>query len=183
MKKRILLLGVVLALVAVLAVPTAALAVTGETTVTGEVPATYTLTVPTNIPLPSLVPGATVISASGYELKLDTNVSGKSVTLTVRDKEQINHIGQMYCTAASYALDAPLKVKGGNATTDGSAIAGFTPLLTSGGPTLKIVDGKSITAGETYKPTGDFYVQQAVEALAKPGSYSLTLYFTATFSS
>jgi hypothetical protein len=173
----------VLALVAVLAVPTAALAVTktGETTVTGEVPTTYTLTVPTNIPLPSLVPGTPVTSASGYELKLDTNVSG-TVILTVRDKEQANHIGQMYCTAASYALSTPLKVKGGSATTDSSAIQSYTLLPTAAGDKLTIVDTKPISAGVTYKPTGDFYVQQAVEADAKVGSYSLTLYFTATFS-
>jgi hypothetical protein len=178
------LLGVVLALVAVLAVPTAALAAvtqTGETTVTGEVPTTYTLTVPTSIPLPSLVPGTTVTSASGYKLNLDSNVDG-TITLTVRDKEQTDHIGQMYCTAESYALVTPLKVKGGHATTDGSQIANFTPLPTGGGTALIIVDGKSITAGVTYEPTGDLYVQQVVEALAKPGSYSLTLYFTATFS-
>ena len=174
----------VLALVAVLAVPTAALAAvtqTGETTVTGEVPTTYTLTVPASIPLPSLVPGTTVTSASGYELKLDSNVDG-TVTLTVRDKEQTSDIGQMYCTTESYALSTPLKVKGGSATTDSSAIESYTPLPTSGGEKLTIVDGRSITAGVTYKPTGDFYVQQAVEALAKPGSYSLTLYFAATFS-
>ena len=179
--KKILLLGVVLALVAVLAVPTAALAVTGETTVTGEVPATYTLTVPPTISLPSLVPGTAVTSTPGETISMKTNVSG-TVALTVRDKEPTSHIGQMYCSAATYALTDPLKVQCGTSADDGSAIESYTALPTSGGSTLTIVDAKSITAGVTYNPAADLYVRQVVESAAPAGDYSLTLLFTATFS-
>ena len=62
MKKRILTLGMVLALVSVLVMPTAALATT--TDVTGDVVEGYTFTAPTAIPLGSMTPGTPATGSS-----------------------------------------------------------------------------------------------------------------------
>ena len=181
MKKRILVLSMVLALVAALAVPTAALAAvtkTGETTVTGEVPATYTLTVPSPITMPSLVRGTTQTSDAAT-LSMITSETGYSVTLTVRDKKTSGAIGQMVRTD-DQALTNPLKVKGG-ASGDGSEIVTYTALPTAAGSVLTIASGKALTA-DTLHTIGNFYCQQVVASGDLTGNYSLTLLFVATFS-
>lgn len=181
MKKKILVLGVALVLLSALVVPTAALAETGESSVGGTVGASYSLSVPTPITLPPLVPNTTVESSAVADIAIDTSTTG-TVTLTVRDKEQASHIGQLYCTAASYPLTAPLKVKCGTSATDDSAIEAYTALPTVVTTTLTIVNAKAISAGVTYNPAAGLFVEQAVEAIAEAGDYSLILYFEATFS-
>ena len=80
MKKKILTLGMVLALVAVLVVPGAVLA-TDTTEVTGTVTQGYTFTAPSTVPLGSMAPSATPYKANSAGGRLDgNNAAGYTVT-------------------------------------------------------------------------------------------------------
>jgi len=179
MPKRFALIAV-FALVGLLAAPVAVLAATGETEVTGTVASVYTLTVPPGIALPALNPGTTVQSTA-VALSINTNVAGKTVTLSVRDKEQVSHIGKMYSAAITTALANSLKVKGGLAA-DGSEIAADFVALPAAASTVKnIAVNKALTVGTTYS-ISDFACQQVVAAGDLAGNYALTLLFEATFN-
>ena len=80
MKKKILTLGMVLALVVVLVVPGAVLA-NGTTEVTGTVTEGYTFTAPSTVALGSMAPSVTPYKANSADGRLDgNNAAGYTVT-------------------------------------------------------------------------------------------------------
>ncbi len=164
MKKRILALSTVLALVSLIAAPMAVLAVTGGTVISGTIANTADLTVPTNISFGtfaidnntgSATAGSVVANAAGW-------------TLTVADIKTTN---TDYMTkngsSDTVKLAQPLLV--GTTVNNCGTIAAYQALLLAEG---------------TYGDAGTFsiplYVSQVVGTGDAAGAYSITLTYTVT---
>jgi hypothetical protein len=170
-KKRILTLSIALTLLAVLVVPRAAFAdVSGGTTVTGTVLAYYTLTAPAGFSL-TLNP-AQATSSPGKTLSVATNDSGMtSVRINVKG------------TAGQTGM---LKSSGGTSLSTALTLAG-TGLTTQ---TLSDTDLALIAAAvlgasgaEKVWSVSDLVITQPAFTAVPAGSYTITITFTATFSS
>ncbi len=120
MKKRILTLGVVLALVVVLVMPTAALA--GNTTgVTATVVTGYEFTAPSAIVLSNIAPRILPYTGTSSDGRLIGNaVVGYSVSGT---DAKTGNKGKM--TVGSNALGAKLKIGAASASNDADTVVGF----------------------------------------------------------
>ncbi len=178
MKKKILVVGLVLALVIVLVMPMAALAgnpATDTTLVSGQIAWEYTITPPAAITL------GTFNTVQDYE------VTGKSISVSTTDPTVTQcgiKVKDTKTTTTGYltldgadAVDTTkltnsLKVMGGGQSS-------YTPLTISE-VSLRAPNASLATANIT-----DFAVKQTIEAgdLSKAtGTYKLTMTFTATFS-
>ena len=163
--KKILLLGVILALVAVLVVPMAAFAATGTTQITGTVAQTIALTqVPGTFSL-DLVPGTSPES----ENKTVT-VKANHVGWTLTVKEAGGSPDGKMAKADATPLANAMQVKGGEQESyetllDGAAVT----LVASGNATSE--SGRSIN---------DIKFKQQVTWADLAGDYSITVTFTAT---
>ena len=168
MKKRILILGMVLALVAAMAMPMVALAgSTGTTEVSGQIAWEYTITPPAAITL------GTFNTAKDYE------ATGKSISVSTTDPtitmcgikvKDTKGTDVGFLMNGAIKLTNPLQVMGGALT--------YSPLTEE--RTLRIDSTPILDAGMS-----NFGVKQTIASgdLTKAaGSYSLTLTFTATFS-
>ena len=161
MKRRILALASILALVAALAVPMAALA---TTEVTGTQPATAELTAPSAIGIGSFTTGANT-GNSGTPGQVVANTAGW--TLSVEDNNQAADTGKMLTGATP--LTSALGV-GINATAaDGGAFTAYQTGLQG-----------STGYGTVTTFSIPLYVNQPVVASDAPGAYSLTVKYTAT---
>ena len=152
MKKRILLVGVVLALVATLAVPAVALAgSTGTTTVTGTQANIIEVTAPS------------AISFGTFSIGLN---SGHSTTN-----------GAMECNGTTWHVTAKDEKteNAGLMTFDGNKLAGKLQINSQESGTYLTAD-----SGITYTDTTTlpFYVKQNVAASDKAGAYTITITFT-----
>ncbi len=180
MKKRILALGMVLALVAVLAAPMVVLAAgTGHdtTTVSGTNPTTYALVPPDDITLSTFVVGSN--SAINKTVKAQTNdASVSAVKMEVRDQKTSDNIGYMQ-KADITKLSAKFQVQGGDLGT-----GSWTSLPEAVMGTLILEDYGSLSGTPPYYyQITDFGVNQPIANLAAEaaGDYSITLLFIATF--
>ena len=157
MKKRILLVGVVLALVATLAVPAVALAgSTGTTTVTGTQANIIEVTAPSAISFGTFIVGS--------------------------NSKQSTTDGTVTCNKTSWHVDAKDLVNGGVMKTSGDvALAGKLTISNNGGTYAAadtgIISGGNPTYGEN-PTTLPFYVKQNVLASDKAGAYTITITFT-----
>lgn len=165
MKKRILTLGMVLALVSVLVMPTAALATT--TGVTGDVVEGYTFTAPSAIPLGSMTPGtpATGDSAGSLEGNSPTGYNVKGIDLNTEvTAGYMLIVGNGTLAAPDYILTNKLQM-GATVAVPNTADTLTTFLTTGAGP---------------IAPTAvPFYVSQtATYADAVQTGYTITITFT-----
>lgn len=177
MKKKILVLGIVLAMVLAVAVPMAVLAQsdTGTTDVEGDVGNTYTLTPPIAQDFLTFSQGDNSITT--LTITASTNDIGIStVDIEVRDNNQSSNIGYML-TGGTDPLAAPFQVQGGDLGT-----GGWTNLPTVITTMLTLASGDDISGG-TFSIT-DFGINQPIANLTAEtvGTYTITLYFEATFN-
>ncbi len=165
MKKRILALSMVVALLAVIAVPIATTANAGGTVITGNIASTATLTKPSDINLGTLHVGLNSANSTAGSVV----ANGTGWTLTVSDTKTVTK-GYMTLGGADNTaeLNYPLTVC---TTSNGSfgTIAEYQALLQG-----------SIHYGEVTTFSIPLFVQQQILAGDQGGSYSITLTFTAT---
>ncbi len=159
MKKKILILGMVVALVSVLVMPTAALATTTE--VSGSVTEGYTFSAPTAIALGSMIPGTPATDNSAGSLE-GNNALGYTVTGV---DEKGTDTG--YMVSGTYVLTNMLLF--GPAASPTATADTVTNFLTTSDITNAAVP---------------FYVSQtATYADAVQSGYSITITFTVTQNS
>jgi len=167
LKKKTLIIGMVLALVAVLVVPTAALAVEGSTQVTGTLAGvTYTLSVPASVSL-TLTRGA---ETSGNVAPITATTDGTNTLVTIEVKDGSVQGGKMRIGTTSTYLTNIMQIEGGTLSK--------TNLLNTN---LALVTNQSLSSG-SYTLSPACKVWQNVAAGDTAGDYSITLTFTATFS-
>ena len=176
MKKRILVLSMVLALVAAMVMPMAALAgnpATGETVVSGTLTYNYTLTPPEAITLGPFIE-ATPYESANKTVSVSTNDGTITMCgITVKDAKT-NTTGYLTLGGVDETakkLTNALEVKGGALT--------YSPLTSE--KTLRVSTTSPVSAANMT----DFAVKQTIASgdLTKTaGTYSLTMTFTATFS-
>jgi len=166
MKKRILILGVVLALVTAMIIPAAVVADTGNTDVTGNiVAATITITAPPAINLGILTWGDNTGNSTG----------SVSVTANSRNPSQSNW--------QVSAIDAK------PSNTGYMVKSGSTPLA-SGKLQISPDNSSWNTADTAITWTGNmsgthsipFYVKQTINQVEVAGNYSITITFTASIT-
>jgi len=150
-----------MASIIVLIVPVTVFAESDTSTLTGSVGATMTISSPETITLPSLVPGSTVESTSQY-VTISTNTSGWS--LIVSENSGSND-GKME-KSGGITMTYPVYVKGGELSNYTSLTSPVTLKNATGGP----------CANQNIE--GIFF-QQQVAANEAPGTYSMTIIFTA----
>jgi hypothetical protein len=154
-KRRILALGIVLALVAALAVPMTVLA--ADTEVTGTWTKSVTLTAPSAIHLGEMVQGNNTGNSTGSVL---SNVDDWTLTVTASDGG--------FMKSGNSTLTTPLGIGMTEGTNNGN--------ITSYNTELEGV--------ETYGDIGTFaiplYVKQVIVPADASGTYSITLTYTVT---
>ncbi len=159
MKSKILSTSLALALVAILAAPLSVLAQdSANTTITGTVGAAITVTAPLTINLPPLVPGTTV-SSPAQTVTVASNTAGWTLTVV---ESGANPDGQM--SNGTTVLANAMLVDGGD---NGAPASLKTPV------TLK---SNGAAGGASLH---DIVFSQQVAANAAPGTYSITVTFTA----
>jgi len=149
-KKRILVLGAVLALVAALVIPTAALA--GDTAVTGNPAATIDITVPGGFAMTPLTPGTTPTS-SGKTITVSANKIGWLVTATDDNVAVTNGKMTAYSVGdALYDPTTPAKLASvmGVIGVSATGATGATVALPTGGA---ILTGTAAVSGQAYTVT------------------------------
>ena len=157
MKNRILVLGMVLALVAALAVPVVALAgSTGTTTVSGTQAAAIEVTAPS------------AIGFGTFSIGLNS--------------KQSTTAGTVVCNKTSWHVTAKDEKteNAGLMTFDGNKLAGKLQINSQESGTYPTAD-----SGITYTDTTTlpFYVKQNVLAIDKAGAYTITITFTGVIES
>ncbi len=166
MKKRILTLGMVLALVSVLVMPTAALATT--TDVTGDVVEGYTFTAPTAIPLGSMTPGTTASGSSTDGSLVGNDPDGYTVTGTDKNTEvtagYMLIMGDGTMAAPNYILGSRHEISDEDAS--------YVPADTA----KTFVD----TSGPTNVAVSLYVIQDVSYADPVDTGYSITITFTVT---
>jgi hypothetical protein len=156
---KIFSVSMVLALVSILVAPAIVLAQdTATTTITGTVGAAITVTAPSNIVLPSLVPGTTVTS-SRQTVTVASNTAGWTLTVV---ESGTNPDGQM--SNGSTLLANDMLVDGG----DNGAPASLESPVT--------LESSGAAGGASLN---DIEFIQPVASNAAPGTYSITVTFTA----
>ncbi len=164
MKKRILAIASVLALVMVLAVPTTVLA--DVTDISATNPEAVEVSDLANFNLPNLSLVAPVENPSAKTVTVSANSA--NWTLTVHDA-----VGGGKMFSASDNLTSAMRVKGGDQS-------GYTNLGGSGAK-VTLVAGTSALSLATGNAIDDIYFQQpAVVYGDLAGSYSITITFTVT---
>ncbi len=161
MKIKILSISLALALIAILVAPLTVLAqgtVSANTTITGTVGAAITVTAPLAINLPPLVPGTTV-STPPQTVTVVSNTAGW--TLTVVDSGA-NPDGQT--SNGNTVLANAMLVDGGD---NGAPASLKTPVT---------LESSGAAGGASLN---DIVFSQQVAANASPGTYSITVTFTA----
>ncbi len=159
MKKRILVLSMLVALVGVLITPMAVLADT--TDITGTVPVVVEVIAPVDFAMASLTPVNSPITSSAQTANVSAN---KAWTLNVKESGG-GEDGKMYSTSGN--LTAEMTVTGGD---EGAYVSLATPgadLETAG-----VAGGAQLIS--------DIYFRQAVAWTDIPGNYSITVVFTAS---
>ena len=161
MKRIIATLATLMALVSILIVPSVARADSGSgnTVIDGTVASTITVTAPGAFGLGTLTPGQTITSTPEKTVNVATNLP--TWTLTAAELGT-GADGQM--AKGTTALGNPLNIKGGSQT---SYVSLATPV------TLK-------TGGAGGGGVTDVSFQQIVPASPAPGTYSITVVFTAS---
>ena len=177
MKNKILVLGLVLALVAVMVMPMAVSAAnptSGNTTVQGSIGVTYTINVPTTIILGPFTT-AQAYAATGKSITVSTNDPTQTTCgITVADSKTAS---KGFLTLAG-ADDAAKELTVALTVAGGDLGASYFPLSTD--RTLKVSTTPIASAN-----IADFAVSQTIASgdLTKAaGTYSLIMTFTATFS-
>jgi hypothetical protein len=171
--KRLLAIGVVLALVGVMAAPMAAMAAgndTGNSTVTGDLTATYTVTAPATI---SLGPFALIQQYQSGDTTITVSTTDPSSTecvIKVKDaNEDLPNQGKMK-NGADYLTNA-IQVKGGE-------IVSYDSLTTEKTlDTITLASGSGSLANVSVAQTID-----GADFAKAHGTYALTLVFTGTFN-
>jgi hypothetical protein len=157
-KKRILILGMVLALVAALAVPIVALAGnTGTTTVSGTQASVIEVTAPTTISF-----GAFSIGVNSGQSATNGTVACNGTTWSVTAKDlKVSDAGLM--TSGANKLAGKLQISSQESSGYAAADTGITY--------------------ESNPTTIPFYVKQNVAASDKAGAYTITITFTGVIDS
>ncbi len=170
MKKRILTLSIVLALLAVLVVPTAAFADVSEgTTVTGTVLSYYTLSAPAGFSL-TLIPAQDTSSPS-KTLSVATN-DGTMASVIINVNGTSGQAGKLKSGGTS--LSTALKLAGTGLT---------TTTLSDSDQALITAATLSASPPEKVWSVSDLVITQPAFDAVPAGSYIITITFTATFSS
>ena len=173
MSKKILALGLVLALAAVMVIPVAVSAATsGDTTVSGEVSAVLEVTAPDAITLNSLIGASgddtgsssngsvTCTDANGYTLKINSNrADGKMAS----GGNELNGVLRVSTTLTTST----------GATVTNAALSDVTVTTTSN-QTVGTTSAPGVSGSNTFSVS----VKQAKQSTAAAGTYSLTLTFT-----
>ena len=167
MTKRMLVVGVVLALVAAMIIPAAVVADTGTTDVTGNiVGATITITAPSAINLGMLVWGDNTGNSTG-SVSITPNSRDLSASnwQVVAYDQKVSNTGYMTKTGP-VALGNKLQISANNSTWNPADNA--TATTWSG-----------TTSGTHSIP---FYVKQTISAVEAAGNYTITITFTASIT-
>ena len=168
MKKRILAIASVLALVMVLAVPTTVLA--DVTDITATNPKAVEVSDMTNVELADLSLSAPVASAVQT---LTVQANSANWTLTVHEAAGD---GKMSCADPEDILTSAMRVKGGDQT-------GYAN-LGGNGAEVSLVAGTSALSLATGNTIDNIFFEQPLVVYGDlAGSYSITLTFTVTVAS
>jgi spore coat protein U-like protein len=166
MKKRMLTLGIVLALVAAMIIPAAVTADTGNTDVTGGiVGATITITAPPAINLGMLAWGDNTGNSTG----------SVSVTANSRNPSQSNW---QVSAVDQKSPNTGYMVKSGP-TPLASGMLQISPDNSSWASANTTITWTGNTSGTHNIP---FYVKQAINQVEAAGNYSITITFTASIT-
>ena len=160
MKKELIILAAILAILSVIISPISAFAAnSGNTNITGTVPSSISLTAPSSLVLPSLVPGTSVESPF-ITVTISTNTTGWSLTAAESGGGADGKMGR----TGGGTMTNPIEIQGGNVTT-------YTPLST----TVKLRDANG-TPGTI--PFDNIKFRQVVANTETAGDYSITVVFT-----
>ena len=170
MREKILVLGLVLALVAVMAMPLAVSAAgsdSGGTTVEGEMGDTYSIAIGTNPINLGTLSTTTAVQSSAFTITVTTNTTDTSVKIGVNGID-----GKL--SNGGTVLNEALQIK---STTLGQAT--YSNITSS-----KVDFVTSLNASSGSASADDVQIQQPAITNTNPaaGTYSETITFTATFA-
>jgi hypothetical protein len=134
---------------------------TGDTVISGQVPATITLTVPDDFDIGTLVPEQ--VTSSAKTVTVASNITGWSLVVA---ENGTSPDGKMARTSPADAqtLTAIMEVRGGDFNT-------YTPLSSA----VTLISGSSSATATV----SNIYFKQCVATADSPGTYSITVVFTA----